>query len=278
MAAPQSAVLMSLRTEQRDAAGNVLRDNTGNPIMVPLRKGMHVFQGQVLGILDDRELRSILKIDQAELEVAKAERDKDIEKKYAADSLRVAIADLEMMQEANRRLAGTYQTAEMRRADLKKEEAYTYLDLQKYNIDEIKTRAVTVQENKLDRTAVQIEQRKLIAPIDGMIVEIKATEGVWLREGQELLEIMQLDTLHVQVMVSVKEREISEVDGKRAVVQVTFANGKAETFQGTVVFCEQQIESDGRFRAFIEVQNRRIGNHWLLQPGRRDGVEVVIPL
>ena len=38
MAAPQSAVLMSLRTEQRDTAGNILRDNEGRPIMVPLRQ------------------------------------------------------------------------------------------------------------------------------------------------------------------------------------------------------------------------------------------------
>jgi biotin carboxyl carrier protein len=277
MAAPQNAVLMSLRTEQRDTAGNVLRDNEGHPIMVPLRQGMHVFKGQVLGNFDDRELCSLLKISQAQLDVAIAERDNDIEKVAAARSLQVAFQDLKMMHNANKQIPGSFQEVEIRRQELVRDHAEATMELKKYSIDEIKTREVTVQESRLAQTKVQIEERKLIAPIDGMIVKIDAAEGVWLREGQPVLELVQLDTLWVQVQVSIKDREISEVDGKQAVVHVTFANGKKETFPGMVVFCEPSIESGDVFRAFIEMQNRRVGNHWLLQPGR-SGVEVVISL
>jgi multidrug efflux pump subunit AcrA (membrane-fusion protein) len=110
-----------------------------------------------------------------------------------------------------------------------------------------------------------------------MVVKINATEGELLKEGSPVLEIEQHDTLWVQTQISIQEREISEIDGKRAVVQVTLTNGKTETFQGKVVFCEPNIEAGGTFRAYIEVQNRRVGNHWLLQPGRGN-VDVVILL
>jgi hypothetical protein len=110
-----------------------------------------------------------------------------------------------------------------------------------------------------------------------MIVRINAAEGEWLREGHEVLEILWLDTLWVMVRANVNEYEIRDLDGKQAVVQVPFPNGKTETFQGTVVFCQPKAETDDAFEVYIEVPNRRVGNFWLLQPGRRN-VDVVISL
>jgi len=277
LAATERAVLMSLRTEQRDATGNVIQDNEGNPVMIRIREGMNVFKGQVLGNFDDRELRCILKINQEELEVAKAERGKDIEKEYAAQSLRVAMSDVQMMKEGNKQLARTFTAMEVRRAELKEDEARAYLELQKYNIDEIKTREVTVRESRLEQTEVQIGLRQLIAPIDGMIVKIGAAEGKWLREGDPVLEIVQLDTLWVRVKVNAKEYSISDFDGKQAIIRVTLANGRTETFQGAVVFYNPIAEPGNICEVTIEVQNRRVGNFWLLQPGL-DGVDIVIPL
>jgi len=44
LSATERAVLMSLTTERRDAAGNIVRDGDGNPITVPVTEGMNVFQ------------------------------------------------------------------------------------------------------------------------------------------------------------------------------------------------------------------------------------------
>jgi multidrug efflux pump subunit AcrA (membrane-fusion protein) len=246
--------------------------------MIPITKGMHVFAGQVLGTLDDRELYSILKINQAQLEVAKAERDKSIEKVLAAQSVLVAMAEVQMMHEVNKRVERAYPEAEIRRAELVVAQAQTNLELQKYNIDEIKTREVIVRESELERTEVQIGLRKLVAQIDGMIVKIDAAEGEWLREGDPVLEIVQLDTLLVRVQVDAKEFGISDLDGKQAVIHVPFANGRTETFQGTVIFCNPLVQAGSNtLEVDIEVQNRRVGNFWQLLPGF-EGVDIVIPL
>ena len=277
LSATESAELMSLATERRDADGNIMRNSDGNPIIIPITRGMNVFQGQVLVRFDDRELQSILQINQAQLEVAKAELGKDIERVHAAHSAQVAHANYQRVLEANRRLAGTVPAAEVLHTALAVKQAESFLDLQTYNIDEIKTREVTVRQSELDRTKSQIERRQLMTPINGMIAKISAAEGEWLREGQEVLEIMQLDTLWVRIRVNVKEYEIRDLDGKPAAVHAAFPNGRIETFQGKVVFCNPSVESDDAFEVYVEVQNRRSGNFWLLQPGRGN-VEVVIQL
>jgi len=275
LSAKERAVLMSLSTEQRDADGNILLNDEGEPIMIPVRHGLHVFKGQVLGNFDDRELHSIVEINQAQLEVAKAEREKKIEAVYAARSLQVAIADVKRMEIANQRQAGVFAQADIDKAVLVQYQAEANLDLQKYNLEEVKTRDVGVREAELKRTKIQIENQKLIAPIDGMVVNIGAAVGELKREGEPILEIVQLDTLHVVVKVNARDYRPNDLSGKQAVIHVQFPNGRTETFQGEVIFCDPRVKVDS-FETLIEVQNRRVGNYWLLQPGH-DDVEVVIP-
>jgi multidrug efflux pump subunit AcrA (membrane-fusion protein) len=275
--APERAVLMSLRTEQRDAAGNILLDSEGNPKMVHIAKGMKVFQGQVLGNFDDRELHSTLKINQAQLDVAKAEMKKDIEVEYAISSVLVAMKDVKRLEEGNRKLPGTFPQVEVERAELQQEQAVANMDLQKYNLYEVKPKEFAVREFELERTQTQIDIRKIVAPIDGIITNIEAAEGKWLREGDPVLTIVQLDTLWAQVLVDATRYTMQDVDGKQATVQATLANGKVETFQGTVVFTDPKVQMDNTFLAYIAIQNRRAGNYWLLLPGLCK-VDITIPL
>lgn len=277
LSATERAVLMSLTTERRDAAGNIIRDSEGNPVVVPVAKGMNVFQGQVLGKFDDRELHSILQINHAQLEVARAEREKTIELEHAAHGVQVAHAELNMMRDANSRHANTFPAMEVLRAQLVLSQAQSYLELQKYNTDEVKTREVIVRESEVERTNVQIGLRQLVSPIDGMVVGINAAEGEWLREGHDVLEIMRLDTLWVRIHANMYEYTASALYDKQATVRAILPDGRVETFQGAVFFCDPQVKVDNTFDVYIEVQNRRTGNFWLLQPGRAD-VEVVIQL
>jgi len=275
--APERAVLMSLKTEQRDAAGNVIRDSEGNPVIVPVRRGMNVFAGQVLGSFDDRELHEVRKMNQAQLEVARAEEEKRIEVEYAAKGAQVAWAEHKAMVEGNERVAGTFPEIEVLKAKLALEQALANWELQNYNLEKVKTRETEVRESELARTEVLIDLRKIIAQIDGIIVNVHTAEGKWLREGDPVLEIVNLDTLWVQVLVDARRYTEGDIHGKHATIRATLANGKVETFQGKVFFCDQTIDSLPSFKAFIEIQNRRVGGFWLLRPGFCN-VDIVIPL
>gem|GEM_PF-2489484 len=277
LAAPERAVLMSLATEVRDSNGNPILDADGKPMIVPARRGMRVQKGQVLGYFDNRELHSTLRINNAQLEVSKAERDKTIEVQHAARGVQVAMSEFQSMLEANSRHPGIHPRIEIEKAQLAVAQAEAQLELQRYTLEEIKTREVVVRESEMERTKTQIAVRELVAPLDGIIVEIYAAEGEWKREGDPVLAIMNLETMLVRVPVDANRYSDSDLDGKAANIQVRLANGRIEDFLGTVVFCDPTIKVDDLFDVYIEVQNRRIGNHWLLTPNRR-GVDIVIPL
>jgi multidrug efflux pump subunit AcrA (membrane-fusion protein) len=191
--------------------------------------------------------------------------------------MQVAQAEAEMMQEANKRHEGTFPKIDLQKGLLAFLQAEANYDLQKYTIEEVKKREVTVRENELDRTEVMIGLRKLVAPIDGIVVKIEHAEGEWLREGDVVLEIMQLDTLRFRGKVDAKLYEINEIEGRPATVYVKLASGKTEAFPGKVVFANPIIDAGKTYDVHINVQNKPSGNSWQLQPGR-DDAEAVIQL
>ncbi|MDR3233516.1 MAG: HlyD family efflux transporter periplasmic adaptor subunit [Planctomycetaceae bacterium] len=267
LAATERAVLMSLETEKRDVNGNILKDANGQGILVPVIEGMKVFKGQILGSFDDRELHSSRKIAKAQFEVAKAEKNKKIEVEYARRGMLVAEAEYHTMEDANKRHEGTFPDIEVLKAALEFTQAEANFALQNYMIDEVKTREVSVRESELERTDVLISLRKIVAPIDGIVVKLNQTEGEWLREGDPVLEIMQLKMLHFLGKVSAADCAVSELDGKPATVFVKLSGGRQESFSGKVVFVHPKIDAGGTYEVRIEVQNRPSGHSWQLQPG-----------
>lgn len=268
LAANYQAMLMKLQTERRDERGNIVLDANGQPIIEPIREGMFVYEGQVLGKFDDRELNIQLAIEQRKLDVAKAAKEKKIEVVYAARQVQTAVAALNMYKDANSRVDGAISNMEVIKAELEVSQAEANLELQKYTIDVERTAEVNVQEQSVEGMQVRIELRKLIAPISGMIVGIEKAEGEWLREGDPVLEIVQLDTLRASCKVDARYYTADMVDGKEVTVLMPMVNGRTEEFPGKVVFADPRVKAGDEFEVFIEVQNRRVGRSWLLQPGR----------
>ncbi|MDR0871818.1 MAG: HlyD family efflux transporter periplasmic adaptor subunit [Planctomycetaceae bacterium] len=276
LAATERAVLMSLKTDKRDIQGKPVLGADGNPVMVPLTEGMYVFKDQILGKFDDRELQSQKDIGICQLAVAKAEYNKKIEIEYAEWGVKVSEAEYKMLQTANRIHRGTISEIEVLKAALAWEQAKANLKLQEYTINEVKRQEVTVREKEIDSRTVLIELRKLVAPIDGIIVRLDKAEGEWLREGDEVLEIMQLNALRARCKVDAEHYTPDMVDGKPATVSMLMVNGKVEEFPGKVVFANPTVEPGNKFEVYIEVQNRPAGSSWVLQPGR--SVSAVIHL
>lgn len=268
LSANHQAILRKLRTEQRDAQGNILLDPSGEPIIVPLREGMFVYENQVLGKFDDQELCIGLAIQQEKLNVAKAAQEKQIEVEHAAHQVRTSMAALNMYKEANRRHEGAITPMEMIKAELEVLQAKANLELQKYTIDVERAAEVVAQQKEVEGMKIRIEERKLTAPISGMIVKIDKAEGEWLREGDPVLEIIQLDTLRAICKVDARHYTQNMVEGKEATVLMPMVNDRTEEFPGKVVFADQRVTAGEEFEVFIEVQNRRVGRFWLLQPGR----------
>ena len=260
VAANFQAQLMSLKTEQKSS--------DGQPVMIPLREGMQVVKGQVLGKFDDREISWSRKIAECELNVAKAEAEKQIEVKYAADSVRTEQAGLAMLKEANSRHEGAVSQMEVLQAELKVVQALANYELQDYNLKIVKSAEAEAKAARLSMADVLVQLRQIVSPISGTIVKVDKAEGEWLREGDPVLEIVQLGTLQVVCKVDANQYDQNSVADKAVSVVAPLPNGKLEEFSGKVVFADPKIDSGDTFDVYIDVQNRPIGNSWLLQPGR----------
>jgi multidrug efflux pump subunit AcrA (membrane-fusion protein) len=268
LAAAYQSVLTSLKTEQRDAEGHIVTDADGQPVLIPIVEGMHVFKDQILGNFDDRELQCNLEISECKLGVAIAEQEKKVELEYAGYGYLHAAEELKMLKKTNEMHENAIAQMEINKAELAVKQAYANFLLQKYTLEEVKTREVTASEKEVAKMRVLINLRKLVAPIDGMIVKIDKAEGEWLREGDPVLEIMQLKTLHARCKASAKYCTPDMVDGKKVTIFMPMLNGRTEEFPGKVVFAHPEVEAGDMFRVYIEVENRPSGNYWLLQPGR----------
>jgi hypothetical protein len=107
-----------------------------------------------------------------------------------------------------------------------------------------------------------------------MIVKIDKAEGEWLREGDPVLEIMQLNTLRAKCQMSARYHTMEMVNGKKATAIMSMPDGRIEKFSGKVVFAHPKVEAGNTFEVFVEIENRRDGNSWILQPGIRLHVEI----
>lgn len=275
LAASNQAVIHSLRTQQLDAEGKPALDESGRPVMIPVYEGMPVRRGQVLGGLDDRELNSKLQTARTELDVAVAAMEKDIEIEYAARGVQHETSKLNMLLATNKQHAGAVSPMEIKIAEFEVLKAEANLDLQKYAINVERTAETEVCRERINEINVLIGLRKFVSPIDGMISKIERAEGEWLREGDVVYEIIQLNVLRVKCAVNAKHYTAEEVSGKNATITVPMVDGRTMDFPGKVVFVDPQVSlSSDEFDVYVELQNRASGRSWLLQPGRRVSVQI----
>ncbi|MDR1477623.1 MAG: HlyD family efflux transporter periplasmic adaptor subunit [Planctomycetaceae bacterium] len=258
LAAPCNAVLMSLQTPQ-------------NNIETKITEGMFVKKGQLLGKFDDRTLQNQLQIDEGQLKVAIAAEEKLIEIKYAEQSVRVAATKLDILKKSNEQHANTISSMEILLAGQELLQAQANLELCQYTIQYERAEETNVKRQTIEATKTNIQIRQLISPIDGIVTKIEHAEGEYVREGEPVMEITQLDTLRAVCKIGVEYFSINQLEGKNVIVQVKKKNNNnPETFNGKIVFVNPQIvHASDEYEVYIEIKNQKIENNWKLQPGSR---------
>ena len=94
-------------------------------------------------------------------------------------------------------------------------------------------------------------------------------EKEWVNPGDPILRLVRFDILYVEDFVDAKQHDRGDVLGQQVSVQLTRAQGKQFKVSGTVVYADQQVQSDGRFKVRAEVLNIKEGDNWLIQPGMK---------
>ena len=113
-------------------------------------------------------------------------------------------------------------------------------------------------ELAVEKAELDLRRTRLAAPFAGQVADVKVVPGQFVRAGDELATIVDLDPIRVEVQVL--ESEVGVLgQGRRA--QVTFAAFPGETFTGTIQTINPMVDQTTRTaRVTVQVPNpaRRI--------------------
>ncbi|MBQ2790694.1 MAG: HlyD family efflux transporter periplasmic adaptor subunit, partial [Thermoguttaceae bacterium] len=283
-------LLVELGLCEVDENGAPVVGEDGTTKRRPLLKGLQVRKGDVLGKQKDSDLvqqmivaEQELLVATQELAVADKEAKKTLEVDVAEEARKVAVASYNRARSTNQKVPGSVSDEELQEKFYEAKRAEKAVEKAKFDLeisgDKVKVAAARVEAAKAQISAaeVAIENRKLVAPIDGVVDDVMKNEGEWLREGDEILKIVRLDKVQIKGSIPADRYAPEMIAGRRAIVKVERPGTKeASSLEGRVVYVSELVTS-GHYCFYVDVVNRKNeAGYWLLGPGALVTVEICV--
>ncbi len=191
---------------------------TGTIEKMMVRVGDWVHKGELIALIDDREIKQELAIQEAALEKAKSTLEK-IRKTYPqrieAAKADYVFARVNYLRE-EKLLKNAYTTendVDRARSDLKRTEA-VYKRLQDEFLSEEKITRAQIKEivAKIRRQRIRLSYTRIYAPIDGEISQVTIQEGETIVTGLQVANLVSvLDPTRLEMWIYVDETDIGRV-------------------------------------------------------------------
>jgi len=239
---------------------------SGTITAIHVREGDEVRAGTMLACIDDRQAQYDKLSAELKRDAALAKSQDDIEVRFAEAAFGVADAELNQSLAINRHTSNAVSGAEIRRLRLTRQKAQLQIDRSRLELKiagmtaDVETTAVAAAEERIRR-------RQVMAPFDGIVLEVKRDPAEWVKTGDPLLRLIRLDRLRVEGFLQVREFNPEEVAGRNVTVAVQRARGQVVRLPGRVVFVSPTVQAGDKYRIRAEVENRLQDHHWVLRPG-----------
>lgn len=211
-------------------------------IDLPFREGQGVKKGDVVVRLDAREFRSALESAQAGLSAEQA--------RQAGAESALVLAEAELVRQRTLAQSGDLPPAQLERGEAEARRARSALDAARH--------AVEIARANIDRARKDLENTEIVAPLDGVIVDLNAEVGELVVVGtlnNASSVIMEIADLSVMLMKArVDEANIAPIAaGQEAEVFINAFRGRS--FRGAVdrVGLKRQVDRDGTGYYEVEI-------------------------
>ncbi len=231
---------------------------------IAVKEGQIVERGQSLAAVEDDDAR--LAVDQAkfEFEIAESKSRNDVTVRFAKKSQQVADAEYRRAKESGDRFKKSISETEMDELRLTAERAALEIE----QAEQLQTVAKLTSQLKgveLAAAHLKLERRRITAPFDGMIVQVKKHRGEWVSPGDTIVRMIRLDRLRVETFLPARDATL-QLNGSRVTLLADVAGKPRSEFSGTVVFVSPEINAvNGQVRVWAEVDNKNL----LLRPGQQ---------
>ena len=195
-----------------------------------------------------------------------ARADDDIEVQYAIKSYELAQAELQQDLDINRKSPGAVPENEIRRKQLAEHRAKLSIDRSRLDM-KVARMTADVKNSLVMAAEDSILRRRIVAPFDGMVVDVYHDNAEWVDAGEPLLRVVRMDRLHVDGFLDGNLYNPTDVADCRVTVEIHLAQGRKETFDGRVIHVSPIVSVGNKVRLKAEVENRVERGQPLLRQG-----------
>jgi multidrug efflux pump subunit AcrA (membrane-fusion protein) len=249
-----------------DEEVSVPAQEAGELISIPVREGQQVAKGDLLAQVDDVVQRAAYNVALFKLKVADRQATDDIDVRYSKAAYLYAGAKLKRSLAANQKTTNTVTEEMIDEQRLDKEKSALMIEKSQKDLD-VAGLQKQVSEAELDAATANLKRRRIVAPLDAMVVELARRQGEWVQAGDTIMRLVRIDQLRVEGLIDAKEYRPSEIQGRPVEIVVTLAHKEKVKFPGKIVFVNPLIRTGGSYQVRAEVQNRKEDGFWTLNPG-----------
>jgi macrolide-specific efflux system membrane fusion protein len=170
--------------------------------------------------------------------------------------------------EANQKVPGSVPKTEIRKLLLTWQRSVLEIEQAQMNM-RIAALEAAVSQAEVEASQENLKRRKIISPLDAVVVEMYRNQGEWVQPGDPVMRIVRMNRLRIKGHLNAGKVAPAQADGQPVTVGVELAGGRREQFVGKVVFVDPIVESvTGEYQVWAEVDNRQDpSGHWVLRPG-----------
>ncbi|MEE2886374.1 MAG: efflux RND transporter periplasmic adaptor subunit [Planctomycetota bacterium] len=235
---------------------------TGRVLEVKVDEGQAVKQGQVLAVLDDREItanREQVRVQIAEKkarhELSKLEREATQHRQSQAETeLKKTERDLSRLQKLD---PGLVSPKDLDDAEYARSQAGDALKVAQFNTRKatldvgVAAQIVKELESKEAEVSIKVKEHQILAPIAGVISRRMIKGGEAINTAHELFEVV--DAVNLIAYLDRPQRELNLVENNQKVLFTTDAHPEQE-FTARVSVISPVVDRDtGTFRIRVEV-------------------------
>jgi macrolide-specific efflux system membrane fusion protein len=229
-------------------------DEAGVLVEICVQPGARVHRGDLLARIDDRDAALALEGARLALEHAEELAANDVKLRLAQKSLALAELEWKRAEEANRELSNVVSATQIEKLKIAVEKGQVEVEQAQKEVAAAQ-RGVKAANHDVQVAERAVDRRRVLAPIDGVVAEVRRQPGEWVQPGETILRLVRDDKLRAEGFVHVS-RLASVRLGERVALVVVIAEG-TEHFPGTVTFISPESNPiNGQVRLWAEIDNR----------------------
>lgn len=241
-------------------------------------EGASVQKGDLLVVIDDAQSKLTVELKQAEEREAELNAINDVNYRDAVNSERSANAEAEAYKELRREGATPYW--EMEKKILEAERAKLRIELAE---SQQKVAKVQFVAKRTERQLAELElsRRRVLAPFSGYVETRIAQLGEWVQAGTPVMQLVQLDKLRIEGDIDAL-RFPGQITAGTPVKVLIYANAdraqadpnQAIQKDAVIGFVSSEIDLNNRYRIWVEIENERRDEDWVIKPGMEADITV----